>query len=148
MRAVAQGLNGIPYYAGRVRTKRCPDLLIQGSWAVEIKLAPFGDNGNEAENWSVNLLHPYAGNVSSLGDCMKLEELPSAEKKAVLVIGYEHTPPRITLAPLLAGFEAMARGVCAIALGSRVEAHRIGSVHPVRQQAVIAAWEVECDSRN
>lgn len=149
VRAVAHRLNGIPYYAGRVRTKRCPDLLIQGSWAVEIKLArPFGDNGKEAENWSVNLLHPYAGNVSSLGDCMKLRELPNAERKAVLVIGYEHTPPRIALAPLLAGFEAMARGVCAIALGSRIEARRIGLVHPVHQQAVITAWEVECDPCN
>lgn len=146
VRAVTQRLDGIPYYTGRVRTKRCPDLLVQGSWAIEIKLArPFGDNGKEAENWSVNLLHPYAGNVSALGDCMKLRELPDTEKKAVLVIGYEHTPPRIPLAPLIAGFESLARDVCAIGLGSRIEVRRKGLVHPVHQQVVIAAWEVESD---
>lgn len=145
VRAVAERLNDIPHYAEKVRTKRCPDLLVQGSWAVEVKLArPFGDNGREAENWSVNLLHPYMGNVSALGDCLKLREMPNAEKKAVLVIGYEHTPPRIPLAPLIAGFELLARDVCAIALGSRIEARRTGLVHPVHQQAVIAAWEVEC----
>jgi len=41
--------------------------------ALEFKIArPFGDNGKEAENWSVNLPHPYAGNVSVIGDCLKL----------------------------------------------------------------------------
>ncbi len=55
------------------RTKRTPDLTIQEEWAVEFKIVrPFGDNGKEAENWSVNLLHPYAGNVSLLAGCGKM----------------------------------------------------------------------------
>src|SRR5690242_12476373 len=59
--AVANHLNALPPYNRAVRTKRTPDLLIPGAWALEFKLArPFGDNGREAENWSVNLLHPYA----------------------------------------------------------------------------------------
>ena len=68
-------------------------MLIRSSWAVEFKLVrPFGDNGKEAENWSVNLLHPYQGNVSAIGDCLKLKCLECVERKAVLVIGYEqHT---------------------------------------------------------
>jgi hypothetical protein len=63
-------------YKGKLEIgTKCPDLLIRGSWAFEFKIArPYGDNGKEAEagDWSVNVIHPYEGNVSSLGDCMKL----------------------------------------------------------------------------
>ena len=49
------------------------DFVLPGEWAVEVKLArPFGDNGKPAERWSENLLYPYPGNTSSLGDCLKL----------------------------------------------------------------------------
>jgi len=66
-------LNKLDIYTRKIVTKRTPDILIRGSWALEFKIVrPFGDNGKEAENWSVNLLHPYKGNQSSLGDCMKL----------------------------------------------------------------------------
>ena len=71
---------------------RTPDLLIPDSWALEFKIAwPFGDNGKEAENWAINFLHPYVGNVSSLGDCQKLARYQGPEKRAVIVVGYEHT---------------------------------------------------------
>ena len=71
VRALARQLNTLPPYRESVRPKRTPDLLIPGEWALEFKIArPFGDNGKEAENWSVNLLHPYAGNVSVIGDCL------------------------------------------------------------------------------
>src|SRR5690349_11010670 len=96
--AVAARLNDKPTYRGRVETKRTPDLLMKDQWAIEVELArPFGDNGKEAENWSVNLLHPYEGNVSLIGDCLKLLQLSGSERKAVVVIGYEHNPPRISL---------------------------------------------------
>jgi hypothetical protein len=40
-------------------TKRTPDLLIPKQWAIEFKIArQYGDNGKEAENWSVNLFTP------------------------------------------------------------------------------------------
>ncbi len=117
-------------------------MLIEDDWATEFKLArPFGDNGKEAENWSVNLLHPYEGNVSVIGDCIKLNSLSTRERKAVLVVGYEHTPPRISIAPLLAAFEVVAREVTGIKLGPRVETKRPGLVHPVHQQ-LFAGWEV------
>jgi hypothetical protein len=65
VKLLAAGLNRIARYGGRVKTMRSPDLLIEGDWAMEIKIArPFGDNGKAAENWSVNLLHPYSGNTS------------------------------------------------------------------------------------
>jgi hypothetical protein len=104
--AVAEHLNTLPAYSRTVRTKRTPDLLIPGQWALEVKLTrPFGDNGKQAENWSVNLLHPDEGNVSLIGDCLKLRELCGPERKGVVVIGYEHSPPQIALAPLLDAFE-------------------------------------------
>src|SRR5207244_2885361 len=116
--AVARYLNTLSVYRGAVRTKRTPDLLIPGKWALECKIArPFGDNGKEAENWSVNLLHPYAGNVSVIGDCLKLQKLNGAERKAAVVVGYEHTPPQISLEPLLDAFEIVATRVARIRLG-------------------------------
>lgn len=143
LRIVAEILDGHPSYRGRVRTKRCPDLLIEGAWAIEFKLArPFGDNGREAENWSVNLLHPYAGNASVLGDCFKLLELECVERKAVAVIGYEHTPPRIDLARLFASCELIAQQILGFRLSRPIEAMRKGLIHPVHQQLRVVAWEV------
>jgi hypothetical protein len=64
------------------------DLVIPGQWAVEFKLIrPFGDNGVEAEHWSENILHPYAGNVSAIGDCVKLVQSAFPERKSVVVFG-------------------------------------------------------------
>lgn len=73
VKLLANYLNDLPSYAGNAKSKRSPDLLILGNWALEFKIVrPFGDNGLEAENWSVNLLHPYPGNTSLFGDCLKL----------------------------------------------------------------------------
>ena len=100
VRLIATHLNGLPQFHGTVLTKRTPDLLVPGEWAIEFKITrPYGDNGKEAENWSVNLLHPYEGNVSTIGDCYKLAKLETPERKAVVVIGYEHVPCKINLAP-------------------------------------------------
>jgi hypothetical protein len=63
-------------------TRRTPDLLVGAEWALEFKIVrPFGDNGKEAENWSVNLLHPYRGSVSAIGDAWKLIGLEAAARK-------------------------------------------------------------------
>lgn len=141
--AVAQYLNKLPAYERSVRTKRTPDLLIPGRWALEFKLVrPFGDNGRQAENWSVNLLHPYEGNVSLIGDCLKLRRLGGLERKGVVVIGYEHTPPEIALAPLLDAFELVATKVVGVHIGRRIQIVRSGLCHPVHQQLLVASWEV------
>jgi hypothetical protein len=143
VKLVAEYLNQFPKYRGAVRTKRTPDLLIPNEWAMEFKIArPFGDNGREAENWSVNLLHPYKGNVSTIGDCYKLTNLQCAERKAVVVIGYEHVPPNVDLTPLIESFEAVAKFVAHIGLSARVECRRDGLVHPVHQSVRMFGWEV------
>jgi hypothetical protein len=149
VKAVAEKLNLKSPYAGLAATKRTPDLLIKGHWAVEVKIArPYGDNGREAESWSVNLLHPYAGNVSVIGDCYKLLQYQGNERRAVLVIRYEHTPPQIDLSPLFSSFEAVADRVCGIQLSQRCEQFRSDLRHPVHQQLRVAAWEVLGPARN
>ncbi len=143
MKLVAQGLNSMPRYGGCAKTMRTPDLLIAGHWALEIKLArPFGDNGKLAENWSVNLLHPYSGNTSLLGDCLKLHAMTRPERKGVIAIGYEHDPAQVSLEPLWKAFEVVASIVLNIKLGARTETIRDGLVHPVHQRLVIVGWEV------
>jgi hypothetical protein len=140
---IAKHLRDLVRYGRGVKTKRSPDLLIPGQWAVEFKIArPFGDNGREAENWSVNLLHPYAGNVSAIGDCLKLMEYPGPERRASVVIGYEHSPARIPLEPLLASFELLAQQILGIGLSPRVEERREGLRHRFHQQLIVAAWEI------
>lgn len=143
VKLIATRLNTLEGYANKVATKRTPDLLISNAWAIECKIArPFGDNGKLAENWSVNLLHPYTGNTSLLGDCMKLSSLRGTERKAAVVIGYEHTPPVIDLDPLLVSFEVIARQVLSIRLTDRVQTMRRGLRHPVHQQLLVCGWEV------
>jgi len=143
LKLIATYLNQLPKYQGSVVTKRTPDLLIPQKWAIEFKIVrPYGDNGKEAENWSVNLLHPYPGHVSTIGDCYKLANLRGSERKAVAVIGYEHLPPRIDLKPLVDSFEAIAKEIADIRLSQRVEIRHDGLVHPVHQAVRIFAWEV------
>ncbi len=143
VKLIADRLNTLTLYGSSVRTKRTPDLLIPNEWAIEFKIArPFGDNGLEAEDWSVNLLHPYPGNVSTLSDCCKLVGMTCPERRAVIVVGYEHNPPRIDLDPLVASFELIAKAVLRILLSPRVECRRTGLVHPVHQTVRVFAWEV------
>jgi hypothetical protein len=143
VKLVAAGLNGIRQYGGCVRTMRTPDLLIEGHWALEIKVArPFGDNGKLAENWSVNLLHPYPGNASLLGDCLKLQAISRSEEKGVIAIGYEHDPAQVSLEPLWKAFEVVAAAVLNIQLGPRAVANRQGLIHPVHQRLVVVGWKI------
>jgi hypothetical protein len=90
----------------------------------------------------VNLLHPYPGNVSAIGDCHKLLALPGDERKAVVVLGYEHTPPRIALEPLFRAFETIVTSVMKLPTSSRVQVVRTGLRHAIHQQLTVAAWEV------
>ena len=144
MKLISGRLNRLPKYGGRAITKRMPDLLIPQHWAIEFKLVrPYGDNGKEAENWSVNLLHPYAGNVSAIGDCMKLKEYPGNERRAVMAVGYEHFPCKIDLEPLVRAFEVIAREVITVKLSDRIEIRKTNLSHPVHQCLRLFAWEVQ-----
>ena len=143
VKLLAIALNRIPKFHNAARTMRTPDLFIPNEWALEFKIArPFGDNGKEAENWSVNLLHPYAGNVSTIGDCIKLQKYGGPERRAVIVLGYERFPAKIDLLPLIESFEQIARQVMGIDLPDRIELRRNGLVHPVHESLRLFGWEV------
>ena len=143
VRLIAGSLNASKKLPEAAVTKRTPDLLIPKHWALEFKIArPFGDNGKEAENWSVNLLHPYEGNVSTIGDRYKLVNWTGPERRAVIVFGYEHDPAKISLTPLVESFEAIAKYIANIKLSGRVEYDRTGLVHPVHQRLRVFGWEV------
>jgi hypothetical protein len=143
VRLIAAYLNNSTGLQPAAITKRTPDLLIPGEWALEFKITrPFGDNGKEAENWSVKLIHPYAGNVSTIGDCYRRLKWPGRERKTVIVIGYEHTPAKIDLKPLTESFEIIAQHVAGSRLSNRIERRGEGLVHPVHQSVRVFAWEV------
>lgn len=119
------------------------DIVITGQWAIEAKLIrPFGDNGAPAEHWSENILHPYPGNTSSLGDAYKLLESNFPERKAIIVFGYEHSPPRIPLEPAVRSFETIATQVLDLSLGLRREAHFTDLIHPYHQQGTVYGREL------
>jgi hypothetical protein len=124
-------------------TKRLPDLLIPNAWALELKIVrPFGDNGMPAEHWSENILHPYPGNTSSLGDCLKLIGAGFSERKAVVIFGYEHSPAQISLDNAICAFELIAMDILRIKLGPKCHATREGLVHPVHQVLRVFGYEV------
>jgi hypothetical protein len=125
------------------KTRRCPDLEIGNEWAIEFKIArPFGDNGKEAENWSVNLLHPYSGNTSLIGDAMKLLDLTDYKNRGLFLIGYEHDPAIISLDPLIRSFEVLMKEVINIKLGPRIEVFFNGLVHPEHQVVRCIGWQL------
>jgi len=132
-----------PELFSSARTKRLPDVLIPGQWALEFKIVrPFGDNGLPAEHWSENILHPYQGNTSSLGDCMKLLQSGLPERKGIIVFGYEHTQAAIPLDPAIRSFELLAAQVMQINLTPRIERRIEGLIHPIHQVLRVFGWEI------
>jgi hypothetical protein len=144
VRLVAQELAvSYPDEYGGARTMRQPDLMLPGRWALEFKIVrPFGDNGRPAEHWSENLLHPYLGNVSALGDCLKLAALDVPERRCVVVVTYSHHPPRIEFEPLIRSFEVIADQVLGLSLGPRYSSEALDLIHPVHARATVFGWEV------
>jgi hypothetical protein len=130
-----------------IRTCRVPDVLVPRIWALEFKIVrPFGDNGVEAEHWSQNLLHPYAGNVSAVGDALKLMRNEGDETRGIVVIAYEHEPPKIDVSVLVSAFEILCRQLLQIPLGNRYTRMLNGCVHPVHQRATIYGWTLPVEA--
>jgi hypothetical protein len=132
-----------PEFFSEARTKRLPDVLIPGQWALEFKIIrPFGDNGLPAEHWSENILHPYPGNTSSLGDCMKLLQSGLPEHKGIIVFGYEHAQAVVPLDAAIRSFELLAEQIMQIKLTPRIERRIEELIHPVHQVLRVFAWEI------
>jgi hypothetical protein len=132
-----------PDLFSEAKTKRLPDVLIPGQWALEFKIVrPFGDNGLPAEHWSENVLHPYSGNTSSLGDCMKLLQSGLPERKGIIVFGYEHGKAVVPLDPAIHSFELLAAQIMQVKLTPRIERRIEGLIHPVHQVLRVFGWEI------
>ena len=129
---------GIP-----AQTKQSTDMVIGEQWGIEFKIVrPFGNNGKLAEHWSQNLLHPYPGNVSLIGDALKLKEETKFSNKCIFAICYEHDTPEISLEPLLNAFELIVQELMPIRLGKRVEEKREGLIHKHHQTLRCISWRV------
>lgn len=89
------------------------------------------------------MLHPYAGNMSLIGDAIKLANLEAYPNKGLFVIGFEHNPPKICLDPLLDSFEAIASRVMGIRLYTRIEEKRDGLVHSEHQVLRCVGWQLK-----
>ena len=132
-----------PDFFSEAKTKRLPDVLIPGQWALEFKIIrPFGDNGLPAEHWSENVLHPYPGNTSSLGDCLKLLQSGLPERKGIIVFGYEHAQAVVPLDPAVRSFELLAAQIMQLKLTPRVECRIDGLIHPVHQVLRVFGWQI------
>jgi len=119
------------------------DLLIPGLWAVEVKMArPFSDDGRPAEHWSENLLHPYPGTASAVGDALRLRSMEEALSKALIIYGFEHATPLIPLEPAVRAFELIATQVAGVRLGKRIEQVRAALRHPAHAVVRVYGWEV------
>ena len=99
---------------------------------------------NSIKNWSVNMLHPYPGNESLIGDAIKLSsDLHAYRHKGLFVIGFEHDPAKISLDPLIDSFESIARRVVKMALGERIEEKRKDLCHPEHQVLRCIGWQLK-----
>jgi hypothetical protein len=65
-----------------------------------------------------------------------------SERKAVIIFGYERTPPSVKLDAAIRGFEVLAKEVMNLRLTDRMEELRDGLIHPVHQQLRVFAYEV------
>lgn len=124
------------------------DVMIPGAWAIEVKLArPYRDNGDVSPYWVKKVLSPYPddypGSRSAVGDCLKLASSDFEERKALMVIGYEHDPPKIEVDTAIEALELITEEVQGVQLGPRHESSAEDLVHDVFEQSTVYGWEVE-----
>lgn len=109
------------------------DLALPGLGAIECNL--IGLSGTiqiETEHWSQHILHPDPGDVSAIGDAIKLKE-SGFEQKGILVFGYEHTPAQINPDTAVKCCALLCSSVVGIRLGARCSAEFTKLIHPSHQ---------------
>jgi len=124
------------------------DVVVPEEWAIEVKLArPYRDNGDVSPYWVKKVLSPYPddypGSRSAVGDCLKLAGSDFEERGGLLVIGYEHDPPKIEVETAIDSLELIAEEVQGVRLGPRQEQSAENLVHGIFEQATVYGWEVE-----
>lgn len=143
-----------PQSYGDASPRTCPDsgrecdLAIPGHWAIEVKLArPYRDNGDVSPYWVQKVISPYPddypGSRSAIGDCLKLAGSNFEERTALMVIGYEHDPPKIEVKTAVESLELITEEVQDVQLGPRQEKTAKNLVHEIFEQSTIYGWEIE-----
>ncbi len=122
--------------------------MIPRDWAIEVKLArPYRDNGDVSPYWVKKVPSPYPddypGSRSAVGDCLKLDKADLDERTALMVIGYEHDPPKIEVGTAIKSLELIVEVVQDVRLGPREESTAQDLVHDVFEQSTVYGWEVE-----
>lgn len=97
-----------------------------------------GDNGKTNDNMLMHILSPYPSHRSALTDCLKLRDSHFAQRRAVLIYGFDY--PAWPLDPAIEAFETLAR--VQIAIGDRCEAPFDGLMHPIHTHGRVFAWEI------
>jgi hypothetical protein len=128
-------------YPGGSRSKcdLCIGRKSSWGWAIEFKLLRFlGDNGKPNGNMLMHILSPYPQDRSALTDCSKLASAPIADRKAIIIFGYDHDD--WPLEPAVGAFETLAAS--RVRLGPRQESCTQSLVHPVHSAGRVYGWEL------
>jgi hypothetical protein len=111
----------------------------QWDWAIEAKMLRAKRANGDPEHQNIgHILSPYPNAGSALSDCPKLASFTSADRKAILIFGYDYDdwPMR----DAIDAFEMLARA--RVALGDRQFAPLAGLTHPVHRRGGVFAWEL------
>jgi hypothetical protein len=148
VKRIMKYLNSLPEYKDGAHKPKGhhPDLRILNKWAIEFKIVrTYGDNGKKYPpgRWSMDMIHPYPGNASVIGDCYTLLNMASDQRKAVIAITYGHADPKDDkdLTPLLKSFDEIIKDVVFFSLSPRIEAEGVLD-HPYYKKFRLLAWEV------
>ena len=97
-----------------------------------------GDNGKPNDNMIMHILSPYPRDRSALTDCSKLATSVIADRKAILIYGYDS--PGLSMDPAIDAFEALARRQ--VRMSKPAVASFAGLVHPIHQQGRVIGWQI------
>tara|TARA_Y100000991_G_C21905036_1_gene319774 strand:- start:242 stop:823 length:582 start_codon:yes stop_codon:yes gene_type:complete len=124
------------------------DLVIDGKLAVEFKLLrPLGNNGKDDDKrWLIKILYPSYGNVSAIGDVLKLKQSGFSEKKVIALLTYfpiNNNEVKEKIDTTLTCFEFILNEVYKVQLGERVSEKFNDLIHPVHNTGVLHCWEIK-----
>jgi len=109
-------------------------------WAIEVKMFRLmGDNGKPNDNMIGHILSPYPNDRSALTDCLKIATAPVAERKAIIIYGFDY--PGLTMDLGIVAFERLASSL--VRLGTRESMSYQDLVHPIHSAGRVFGWEVE-----
>ena len=129
----------VPYPGSADRCDLCIGDGNGWDWALEIKAArAMRDNGSPAPEHLKEMLSPYRGDRSLVGDATKVLRFAPAQRRAILVYGYDYSAHPLTdLLPALRSLLALR-----VVIQQEAESPFDGLVHPVHRRGRVIAWEV------